>query len=416
MTGGHIDRARAERLMAAAGLDALVLHDSGSIRWASGAHPGVATGWRRAGAAFLLVPRDASAPLAAVVGDLEAERFRAQSGIAEVSTVPIWVETADVTGLDEMAIGEAVGWVHADRPLSLRPSTFDPARGTAALADILALRGLSSARIGLEEALLALADGPLFRAAAPGVEWRHGSRVVERLRMVKTPDEQAKLALGARAAEQAVLSLYGAMREGMTTEEMVALYTSHAKDAARLLGRTAPVETWAYVSVGPDGFAPGGPLERGDVVKIDVGVVVDGYSSDSARTVCFGEAPTRAREVHDALHAGFETGAALLAPGARMADVHAAMIAVIRGAGFPSYARGHFGHSLGASVWSEEWPFFAPDSEERLEPGMVVALEAPFYLKGLGGFIIEDQFTIHAGGATPAWGLPRDLQIIDARA
>ncbi|HEX4296388.1 MAG TPA: aminopeptidase P family protein, partial [Devosia sp.] len=45
------------------GLDALVLAQPESILYAAGAFPGVATNWRRAGAAFLLVPADPGAPL-----------------------------------------------------------------------------------------------------------------------------------------------------------------------------------------------------------------------------------------------------------------------------------------------------------------------------------------------------------------
>ena len=332
---GHLDRARAERLMAAMGLDALVLHDPGTIAWAVGAHPGIATNWRRAGAGFVLVPADAREPLAAVVGDLQADAFRSASGITDVATVPIWVETADLTGLLDMPVGDAVSWVHADRMIGLRPATFDREKGLAKLAEQVNARRLAIGRVGLEEALLVLADAAAFRVAMPSVQWHHGSRVVERLRMVKTPEEQAKLALGARAAEQGVIVLKDRVREGMTNAEMVSIWTEAATDAARMLGAPT-VGTWAYISIGPDGFAPGGPLATGDTIKVDVGVVVDGYSSDSARTFVFREASDAQRTIHSALRRGFDAGRALLRPGAKLSDIHRATLSAIQSAGFPT--------------------------------------------------------------------------------
>ena len=75
MVSGFLDRSRAQRLMAEQGLDALVLAQPESIRYATGAFPGVATYWRRAGAAFVVVPQDG--PMTAIVGDLQAETFKA---------------------------------------------------------------------------------------------------------------------------------------------------------------------------------------------------------------------------------------------------------------------------------------------------------------------------------------------------
>ncbi|MEJ1937619.1 aminopeptidase P family N-terminal domain-containing protein, partial [Nostoc sp. NIES-2111] len=69
---GHLDRRRACALMQERGLEAMVLAQPESITYAAGAFPGVATFWRRGGAALLLVPADEGLPLAAIVGDLQA--------------------------------------------------------------------------------------------------------------------------------------------------------------------------------------------------------------------------------------------------------------------------------------------------------------------------------------------------------
>ncbi len=91
---GFLDRRRAQQLMQNEGLAALVLCQPESIVYATGAFPGVATYWRRAGAAFVIVPADAGQPLTAIVGDLQARSFAEQSGISDVRSHRIWVEAS----------------------------------------------------------------------------------------------------------------------------------------------------------------------------------------------------------------------------------------------------------------------------------------------------------------------------------
>ena len=83
MVSGFLNRQHANRLMLEQGLSALVLAQPESIIYASGAFPGVDTNWRRSGAAFLVVLCDATEPLTAIVGDLQADAFKAHSKIAD---------------------------------------------------------------------------------------------------------------------------------------------------------------------------------------------------------------------------------------------------------------------------------------------------------------------------------------------
>lgn len=409
---GFLDRPRAARLMAAAGLDAVVLCQPESINYATGAFAGVAAFWRRAGAAFVVVPADAAAAPAAVVGDLQAADFAARSGIADVRTHPIWVE---VSSLDDPAAPDvAAAIVRADRAAGrpegfARPGTYDPRLSLAELADILAERGLAGGRIGLELGFVPAADLPAFEAALPGVRWVDASPLVARLRMVKHPDEIARLRLAADLSLAGMGELLGQLRGGLDAAAMTALWRAGVAAAARGRGVAGPQSDWAYIAVGPDGFAPGGPTRAGDVVKIDVGCVVAGYSSDGARTAVIGRASRAQRQVFDALHRAFDAGLAALRPGRPLREAHAAATAAMHAAGFTSYSRGHFGHSVGASIWSEEWPFIAADCDVPLEPGMAIAFEAPYYVRGLGGFIVEDQFLVGETGLEPMGLLGRDL-------
>jgi len=391
---GFLNRHRASRLMEDAGLTALVLAQPESILYAAGAPAGVAANWRRAGAAFVLVPADASAPLAAVVGDLQARSFAAQSGIGDVRTHRLWVESGPYPDPS----------VASRTP---RPAQYDLSASLAELRALLSERGLLDRRVGLELGFIPAADYPEF--VRPPVAWQDCTRIVEQLRSIKAPAEVEYLRRAAGYARAGLSGLLKAIAPGMDATEMTSIWREGAIAEASRLGHAPPQSSWAYISVAGDGFAPGGPARQGDLIKIDVGCVVSGYSSDGGRTAVLGTPSAEAQRIHDALHRAFDAGFALLRPGAKLADVYRATATAMWNQGYDTYNRGHFGHGVGSSIWSEEWPFISAQSDAILEPGMVLAYETPWYVDGLGGFIIEDQVLITDSGVEVMAPLPREL-------
>jgi Xaa-Pro dipeptidase len=411
---GFLDRGRAEKLMRAQGLDALVFAQPETIRYATGAFPGVATFWRRAGAAFVVVPQAPGEPLAAIVGDLQAAEFAAQSGIADVRAHALWVETGDARGFDRNAGAIAAALVARDAagsagPGNSRPATFSAIASLALLRDVLAERGLLNARIGLEMGFVPAADFPMFGAALPRIVFIDCSPLVARLRALKQAREIALLRTAAELSMLAIQALLPAIRPGLDSAGMTAIWRQASRDEAARRAIAPPGSDWAYIAVGGDGFAPGGAALKGDIVKIDTGCVVEGYSSDGARTAVLGKPDRAQRAVYDALRGGFDVGMAMLAPGVRLSQIHAAVLRAIQDRGFLAYRRGHFGHGVGASLWSEEWPFISADSDAVAEPNMALAFETPYYISGLGGFIIEDQVLITERGAEIMGPAPHGL-------
>ncbi len=396
MVPGFLDRHRATRLMADEGLDALVLSQPESIIYATGAFPGVATYWRRAGAAFVVVPADETAPLAANVGDQQAKIFAAQSAIGDVRSHRIWVESSAFPGTDPAA------------PIrSPRPAQFDLAASLQLLRDILGERGLRNSRIGLELGFVPAADYPAFTALP--VTFEDCTNIVERLRAIKAPLEIEHLRNAAQYAAAGLLQLTRSIAPGMEAAQMTSIWKAAAYGEAKRRGDPPPQSDWAYIAVAGDGFAPGGAVGEGDLIKIDVGCVVAGYSSDGARTLVVGRPSPEAARIYDALHSAFDVGFRMLKPGTRLADIYRATATTMWDLGYETYGRGHFGHGVGASIWSEEWPFISATSDAVLEPGMVMAFETPWYIRGLGGFIIEDQVLITDTGCEVMAPLPRDL-------
>ena len=378
------------------GLAALVFCQPETISYATGAFAGVASLRRRAGAAFVVVPADEAAPLTAIVGDLQAASFAAQSDISDVRSHRLWVET-DIWPLD----------VAAKPKRQPRPAQYDVMASLQVLREVLGERGCLGKRVGIELGFVPAADFPAFRSIA--VEWADCTATVELLRAIKHPDEIQKLRSAAEYARAGVAALVASITPGMDAAEMTAIWRDAAMAEAARRGSSLPQSTWAYIAVAGDGFAPGGPARSGDIIKIDVGCVIDGYSSDGGRTAVLGKPSADQRRVLDALARAFETGFAQLMPGARLSDIYRATATSMWEQGFETYGRGHFGHGVGASIWSVEWPFISAESDAVLEPGMVLAFETPWYIAGLGGFIIEDQVLITETGREVMAPSPRGL-------
>lgn len=401
-----LNRARAQALLAADGLDGMALFRPEAFRYATGLAAGVATMWGRAGSAIALVPADASAPLAAVMSDHAAAGAGLSAQQIDIRTHRIWID--GVTLHDARAITDIDAAYRASGNVGPRPETFDREACFRLLADILRERGLAEARLGVDLDFMPAADFAALKAAIPNVEWKDASDLLRRLHLIKNDREIERLRRAAHCAEAGLESLMGAARPGIRVTELSAAWLSGAREAA-VRGGHGLSGHWDYISIGPDLQNAAVPLGPGDLIKADVGTLVDGYSSDGARTFVWGTPSPLAQDIYKALLDAFLKGVEALRPGNTFGHVHATMLAVMRQHGFHEYYRGHFGHSVGAAAGIEEWPFLSHDNTIVIEPSMVLALEAPFYANGLGALMIEEQFLITPEGAQTMNRLPREL-------
>ncbi len=401
-----IDRHRANRLMQAAGIDALALFQPEAFLYAIGAPAGVATMWGRAGAAVALVPSDADAGLAAIVSDHAAATVRRKAQGVDIRTHRIWIDMADVSGSQSVSqIDDAYRRAAVGGP---RPETFDRSTVYGLLGDLLGERALSRATIGVDLEFMPAADFEALKIALPEVRWVDGSKILRMLRAVKSHEEILKLRRASHAAEAGLREMVRTIKPGATLPMLSNAWKAGAKAGAAAGGFSLSGH-WDYISVGSHLSDTAAVVAPGALIKADVGTLVDGYSSDGARTYSFGRPSPLASEVFKALETAFQAGIEQIRPGNEFGAVHAVMLSSMRKDGFGEYFRGHFGHSVGGSVGIEEWPFFSSGNRELIEPDMVVALEAPFYGQGLGALMIEDQFLVTTSGVECMNNLPRGL-------
>lgn len=414
---GFVDRERANALMARAGLDALVLSEPEAFQYAIGASMGPAGLFRRAGAGFVVIPRQTDLPIGVVAADYQVSQLRAAAPSVVVRTHPVWIETVAIDGtLPEPSLAERIEASIASlgRPANFsRPATFELARSVEQLRALLTELGLARGTIGIDLDFVSAADFPAIEALLPTHRLSNGSPVFERLRAVKAHNEIDLLEQGIRLSEGGLLHMQRNASVGMRQADLVGLYRKGVADAAQ--GSSRRIVTAEYVGLGAIAKAADAVAVAGDPVKADMVCSVDGYASDMSRNFVFEAAPPEQLQLHAIAERAFEDGLAQLVAGKPLAGVHRAASDSLARQGLRSYRRGHFGHGVGQSVFSEQWPFISADSDAEIEVGMVLAFEIPLYVDGLASFNLEDQFLITRDGPVSMNRMPRELGIISAK-
>ena len=121
-----------------------------------------------------------------------------------------------------------------------------------------------------------------------------------------------------------------------------------------------------------------GPYElaEGDVISIDVGVTLDGWVADAARTFPVGHVTPLAENLLAGTLESLHAGVAQARPGNRMGDLSCAIQTVAEGAGL-AVVRSLVGHGVGRNMHEDpQVPNYGrPGKGPLLEEGMVLAIE-----------------------------------------
>jgi methionyl aminopeptidase len=137
-------------------------------------------------------------------------------------------------------------------------------------------------------------------------------------------------------------------------------------------------------------------IEKGDLVSLDCGVILDGWQSDSGMSlVCGGEPDAESGRLLEATERALEAGIAAARPGNHVGDIGAAVAATVEPYGF-SLLRDHGGHGIGRAMHE---PPHVPNEGvaghgNELREGLVLAIE-PIVNAGTGLYRTEpDGWTV----------------------
>ncbi len=136
------------------------------------------------------------------------------------------------------------------------------------------------------------------------------------------------------------------------------------------------------------------PLEEGDIIGIDCGVIYQGYYGDAARTFAIGEVNETARNLLEVTEKSLELAVKQVRIDGWLSDIGYAVQRYVEEHRF-SVVREFVGHGIGAALHEDpQVPNFGlPGHGLRLKPGLVLAIEPMVNAGGAGVRVDPDGWT-----------------------
>jgi Xaa-Pro aminopeptidase len=279
----------------------------------------------------------------------------------------------------------------------------------AAAQAILAERKVTGLVIGTEGEQLTAGYRARLEALLDGNTIVDVAQDMDIVRMVKTPEEIARLRRATDITLKAHESFRAAIRPGATDEDLskaalIRMMQEGAHGISFINIGCTPDTSFAAHAPWPNGHV----LARGDFVKVDMGASWKGYPADFVRSYFVGETTQRHRDIWKWLNdVQIETGLGLKAgkTGGEIFDAAYARIS----RHLNNFPREFIGHGLGLNA--HEQPRMNQVNRTVLEPNTVVCLEFSYYHDGCRHHT-EDTFLVTETGVE-WWTEPcgRDLVV-----
>jgi methionyl aminopeptidase len=211
----------------------------------------------------------------------------------------------------------------------------------------------------------------------------------------KTEEEIDRMAAAGSILVRTMNLLAGKIRPGVTTADL----DKAAERFIRSQGATPAFKGYrgfpGSICASPNSMIVHGipgpyALGRGDILSVDIGVVLDGWVADAARTFPVGPVTPIAHKLLATTEEALFVAVEECRPGNRLGDVSHAVQKHVEAAGF-SIVRSLVGHGVGRSMHEEpQVPNYGtPGTGIPLEAGMVLAIE-PMVTAGRHGVRVGD--------------------------
>jgi Xaa-Pro dipeptidase len=262
-----------------------------------------------------------------------------------------------------------------------------------------AMRDIGAAKLAVDPAMSFEMVHRLGRKT--GLELIEAGPVINGCRMYKSPAELALM----QQAKSMTLEVHKAasriMREGITTTEVINfIEAAHRKLGAA--GNSFVIVQFGRATAFPHGLPGVQTLQENDLVLIDTGCYVEGYTSDITRTYVYGRATGEQQRIWDIEKEAQAAAFARVEVGIPCEAVDAAARAVLERHGLgPDYnlpgLPHRTGHGIGLSI--HEPAYLVRGDKTPLVPGMCFSNEPMIVVPDRFGVRLEDHMYVTENGA-----------------
>lgn len=260
--------------------------------------------------------------------------------------------------------------------------------------------------LGIHSGALTKARADELAELLPKATFTDVTAAIVRARLVKDPEEVAKIRDACRITDEVAAQIPSMLREGITEAGLA------ARIAFEIQQRGGKPAFDSIVCFGANGaephYSPGEvPLRKNDMILIDFGAQSQGYCADITRMYLFGKASAEQREMFEVVQKAQDLGVRSMCSGVSGREVHRLVRDSIEATKFAGRFIHGTGHSIGLDV--HDGPGLSEGSEITLQPGMVLTVEPGVYIPGLGGVRIEDSVLVTEGEPESLTRVRRDL-------
>jgi methionyl aminopeptidase len=225
---------------------------------------------------------------------------------------------------------------------------------------------------------------------------------------VKSAKEIEKMRVACQAATRILQAVAARVQPGVTTGELGELAGELIRQAG---GKSAFLGYKGFpgnvcISVNEEvvhGIPGRRKVQYGDIVSLDVGIILDGFIGDNATTVAVGVIEPRTQELLQATEDALFAGIAAARAGHRVGDISHAIQSLVEARGF-SVVREFVGHGVGRKMHEEpQVPNFGrPGEGPKLKPGMTLAIEPMINGGTLEVVMLKDGWTVVTADGAPS--------------
>lgn len=263
------------------------------------------------------------------------------------------------------------------------------------------LKAINASKIGIESERLTfknyerimqeIADTKL------NVQISSDNNLLKNLRLKKDASEISIIKKALKISEDSFLQLKGLLKEGMTEKEAAWTFEKLMRENGAESLSFEVIAASGENSALPHAIPGNRKIKKNEPLLFDFGVRLDGYCSDTSRTLIMGESTPEFEKIYNIVFQAQKMATEQIKPGIKASAIDK----IARDHIDNTEYKGKFGHGLGHGVGIviHEAPRLSKFDDSILEPGMVVTVEPGIYVPGWGGIRLENMIEVTENGA-----------------
>lgn len=238
------------------------------------------------------------------------------------------------------------------------------------------------------------------------------TNLIEKMRMIKDSGELAKLQRAADLQAQGYQYVLNQVRQGMTERQLANQLDFWMKEHGASGASFPTIMASGENSAKPHVTAGDRVIGDGDVVTLDFGYFVDGYTADMTRTFAVGSIDPELRDIYEIVNTARQEVIDHIKVGERGDVLDSYGRKLIATAGYDDEFNHGMGHGIGLAVHELPASYGPAATDVKLHNNEVITVEPGIYIPEIGGVRIEDDVVVTHGGPQVLTTAPTDLIIV----